>query len=203
MDSARSLAVAHPATVRSQRWPVLTVGQALEMALLGISMAQPLALDRIAGLLQQITCPLLQPTADVIDGRLQDLARRGLLAIASGSGPAVARRTPAGVRHLRQLLRTAGPPRGATHHDLVFMLKTCLLDLLAAEDRALVIGELRAAAEHAAGHCRSSSPFAHHWLDRQVSRLRDDLLWLDSLTEIDGEGSPVSATPPCPTGSRA
>jgi hypothetical protein len=213
MDSARSLAVVDSAPARSQRWPVLTVGQALEMALLGITMTQPLALDRIAGLLQQITCPLLQPTADVIDGRLQDLARRGLLSIANGSGPAVARRTPAGVRHLHQLLRTAGPPRGATHHDLVFMLKACLLDLLAAEDRALVIDELRldlrgalAAAEHAAGHCRSASAFAHRWLDRQVSRLRDDLQWLDSLTALEGARDSIErgrTTPPCPTGSRA
>jgi hypothetical protein len=193
MDAVRSIAVAHPAPTRSQRWPVLGVGQALELALLGIVMARPLALDRIAELLQRIACPLLQPTADVIEGRLQDLARRGLLSIAAdGVGPVVARRTAAGVRHLRQLLCTAGPPRGATHHDLVFMLKACLLDLLPDGDRAMVIDELRldlhaalGAAEHAAGHCRSSSPFAHHWLDRQVWRLRDDLRWLDGLAEVD------------------
>ena len=211
MDAVRSIPVAPPEPARSQRWPILTVGQALELALLGIAMGQPLALDRIAELLQRIACPLLQPTADVIESRLQDLARRGLLSIApDGAGPAVARRTAAGVRHLRQLLCTAGPPRGATHHDLVFMLKACLLDLLAEDDRAAVIDELRldlraalAAAEHAAGHCRSASPFAHHWLDRQVARLRDDLQWLDSLTEIDCERSRGRTTRPCPTGSQA
>ena len=201
MDGVPSIAVAHPAFARSQRWPILTVGQALELALLGITMAQPLALDRIAGLLQRIACPLLQPTADVIESRLQDLARRGLLSIAAnGADPAVARRTAAGVRQLRQLLRTAGPPRGATHHDLVFMLKACLLDLLADGDRATVIDELRldlrsalAVAEHAAGHCRSTSPFARHWLNRQVTRLRDDRTWLDSLA--DDECATPSHTP--------
>jgi hypothetical protein len=107
-------------------------------------MAQPLGLNRIAGLLQRIACPLLQPTADVIESRLQELARRGMLSIAAaGTGPAVARRTAAGLRHLRQLLCMPAPPRGATHHDLVFMLKACLLDLLGDADRAAVIGELR------------------------------------------------------------
>lgn len=193
MGAVPSIAVANPAFVRAERWPLLTVGQALELALLGITMAQPLGLERIAGLLQRIACPLLQPTADVIESRLQDLARRGLLSIATaGTGPAVARRTAAGLRHLRQLLCTPAPSRGAAHHDLVFMLKACLLDLLGDDDRATVIDELRqdlhaalAAAEHAAGHCRSSSPFARHWLDRQVTRLRDDLMWLDSLAEVE------------------
>ena len=174
-------------------------------------MAQPLALDRIGGLLQHIAAPLLQPTADVIEGRLRDLTRRGLLAIvADKPGSAVARRTAAGVRHLRQLLRTPAPPRGATYHDLVFMLKACLLDLLADADRLAVIDELRldlhaalAAAEHAAHHCRSSSPFARHWLDRQVTRLRDDLQWLDGLAEVGcvTRCRARKPTPPCPTGS--
>ena len=187
-----AVALLHRALERPSRVPALTAEQALELALLGITVAQPLALDRIAALLQQIAAPLLQPTADVIEGRLRDLTRRGLLAIAADKpGPAVARRTAAGVRHLRQLLRTAGPPRGATHHDLVFMLKACLLDLLADGDRATVIDELRldlrsalAAAEHAAGHCGSSSPFTRLWLDRQVTRLRADLAWLDGLAEF-------------------
>jgi hypothetical protein len=71
------------------------------------------------------------------------------------------------------------------------MLKACLLDLLVDSDRAVVIDELRldlraalGAAEHAACHCRSSGAFTRHWLDRQVSRLRDDLLWLDGLAEV-------------------
>jgi len=189
MDAVRLVAVARPPVASAQRCPVLNVGQALELALLGLIMAQPLAVDRIAGLLQRVAAPPLQPTADVVESRLQDLARRGLLSIApDAAGQGVARRTAAGVRHLRRLLRTAGPSRGATHHDLVFMLKACLLDLLADADRAPVIDELRldlraalAAAEHAARHCRSPSPFARHWLDRQVARLRDDLLWLDGL----------------------
>jgi hypothetical protein len=188
-----SVALLYRAVERPLRVAAMTPEQALELALLGITMARPLALGRIAGLLQRIAAPLLQPTADVIESRLRDLARRGLLAIvADKSGSAVARRTAAGVRHLRQLLRTPAPPRGATHHDLAFMLKACLLDLLVDADRAAVINELRldlhsalAAAEHAAGHCRSSSPFARHWLDRQVTRLRDDLAWLDGLAEFD------------------
>ncbi|HXE88338.1 MAG TPA: hypothetical protein VN524_16235 [Hyphomicrobiaceae bacterium] len=203
MGAVPSIAVAHPAFVRSERWSLLTVGQALELALLGITMAQPLGLERIVGLLQRIACPLLQPTADVIESRLQDLARRGLLSIsAAGTGSAVARRTAAGLRHLRQLLCTPAPPRGAAHHDLVFMLKACLLDLLGDADRATVIDELRqdlhaalAAAEHAAGHCRSSSPFARHWLDRQVTRLRDDLLWLDSLADVESATSSDTPSP--------
>ena len=187
-----AVALLHRALERPSRVSALTAEQALDLALLGITVAQPLALDRIAALLQRIAAPLLQPTADVIEGRLRDLTRRGLLAIAADKpGPAVTRRTAAGLRHLRQLLRTPAPPRGATHHDLVFMLKACLLDLLADADRAVVIDELRldlrsalAAAEHAAGHCRSTSPFARHWLDRQVARLRDDLQWLDSLAGV-------------------
>jgi hypothetical protein len=187
-----TVALLHRALGRPLRVSALTAEQALELALLGITVARPLALDRIAALLLRIASPLLQPTADVIEGRLRDLTRRGLLTIAADEpSPAVACRTAAGLRHLRQLLRTPAPPRGATHHDLVFMLKACLLDLLADGDRATVIDELRldlrsalAVAEHAAGHCRSTSPFARHWLDRQVSRLRDDLAWLDGLTDV-------------------
>ena len=187
-----AVALLHRAPERPPRLSALTAEQALELALLGITVAQPLALDCIAALLQRIAAPLLQPTADVIEGRLRELTRRGLLAIATAQlGPAIARRTPAGVRHLRRLLRAPAPPRGATHHDLVFMLKACLLDLLADADRAVVIDELRLdlraaliAAEHAAGHCRSTSPFARHWLERQVSRLRDDLQWLDGLADV-------------------
>jgi hypothetical protein len=168
----------------------LTPEQALELALLAIAMAQPLPLDRVAALLTRIAAPLLRPTIDVIETRVQDLARRGLLVMAADRPrQAVVRCRGAGLRHLRRLLRTPAPPRGATHHDLAFMLKVCLLDLLAVPDRAAVTDELRqdlqaalAAAAHAASHCRSSSPFARHWLDRQVTRLRDDLQWLDSLS---------------------
>lgn len=193
-----SVALLPRALERPPRAVPLTPEQALDMALLAVTMAQPLALDRAADLLRRIAAPPLQPTVDVVEGRLRDLSRRGLIAIAAEKpGPAMARRTAAGLRHLRQLLRAPSPPRGATHHDLVFMLKTCLLDLLVEEDRATVIDELRldlraalAAAEHAAGHCRSSSPFARHWLARQATRLRDDLLWLDSLTELEGAKRP-------------
>lgn len=208
-----SIALMSRALERHQVPSPLTPEQALELALLAVTMAQPLPLDRAADLLRHIAAPLLQPTAEVIEGRLRELARRGLLAIAGEEpGPLVARRTAAGMRHLRQLLRTPAPPRGATHHDLAFMLKACLLDLLAAADRTLVIDELRrdvraalAAAEHAAEHCRSPSPFARHWLGRQVSRLRDDLQWLDSLAEfaILNHGTGLLTSPLCPTGSRA
>lgn len=184
--------VLHQDVCRPQGPPSLAADQALELALLGITMAQPMGLERVADLLQRIAAPLLRPTAEVIECRSQDLARRGLLAVATDrTGRATARRTAAGVRHARQLLWTPGPPHGAAHHDLVFMLKTCLLDLLAEADRAAVIDELRrdlstalAAADHAARHCRSSSPFAHHWLERQVSRLQDDIHWLDTLARV-------------------
>jgi hypothetical protein len=182
-----SVALLRPAFQRPQATPPLTSEQALELTLLAVTVAQPLALDRAADLLQRIAAPLLQPTADVIESRLRDLGQRGRLAIAAG----VVRRTAAGLRHLRRLLRTPAPPRGAAHHDLVFMLKACLLDLLEDDDRAAVIDELRqdlraalAVAEHAARRCRSSSPFAHHWLDRQVTRLRDDLQWLEGLADL-------------------
>jgi hypothetical protein len=197
------VALLDPARERPQRASALTPEQALELALLGIAMAQPLALDRIADLLRRIAAPLLQPTTDVIEGRLRDLMRRGLLASATDKEEsAIARRTDAGARHLRHLLRTPAPPRGATHHDLVFMLKACLLDRLVDGDRAAVINELRldlrtalGSAEHAARHCRSTSPFARHWLDRQVWRLRDELRWLDSLAEL-GCASPSHAPSP-------
>jgi hypothetical protein len=191
-----SVALLRPAVQRPQPTSPLTPEQALELALLAVTMAQPLTADRAAGLLQRIAAPLLQPTADVIEARLRDLRRRGLLAIAAGQ-PDLVRRTAAGLRHLRRLLQTPAPPRGATHHDLVFMLKACLLDLLADDDRAAVIDELHedlrsalAVAEHAARHCRSASPFARHWLDRQAARLHDDLQWLDGLAEVDRAPSP-------------
>jgi hypothetical protein len=46
-----SVALLHCAVERSPRAAALTPEEALELALLGITMAQPLALDRIGGLL--------------------------------------------------------------------------------------------------------------------------------------------------------
>jgi hypothetical protein len=63
-----------------------------------------------------------------------------------------------------------------------------MLDVLTDEERQAVIADLRrglqaalAAAEEAARHCRSTSGYAHLWLERQASRLRDDLRWLDGI----------------------
>ena len=199
-----SVALLHRPADRAPPTSALTPAQAVELALLGITMAQPLAFDRVVGLLQRIASPLLQPTTEVIETRLHELARRGLLALAGGEpGRAIARRTAAGMRYARQLLRTPAPPPGAAHHDLVFMLKACLLELLADSDRATVIAELRqdlylalGVAEQAARHCRSNSPFARHWLDRQVTRLRDDLTWLDALAAAGATQESSHRAPP-------
>lgn len=169
--------------------PPLNLEQALELAVLGITMARPLSLDRIAELLRRILSPPLQPTLEVVEIRLQDLARRGLVIItAHKPGRTLVRRSAAGVRYARTLLRMPGPPPGAAHYDLAFMLKVCMLDVLTAADRPAVVAELRrnlrtalTAAEEAARHCRATSAYAHHWLERQVSRLRDDLRWLEGV----------------------
>src|SRR5262249_34396859 len=121
-----AVALLRPAVQRQQTTSPLTPEQALELTLLAITMTQPLTLDRATGLLQRIAAPLLQPTVDAIEARRRDLTQRGLLVIAPGQ-PGLVRRTAGGRRHLRRLLRTPAPPRGATHHDLVFMLKACLL----------------------------------------------------------------------------
>jgi hypothetical protein len=198
----RATAVLHPAFGLPRRQSSMTPEQALDLALLGIAMAQPLALDRMVTLLQRVASPLLQPTAEVVEGRVQCLARRGLLAMADpGPSAAVVRRTAAGMRHARQLLRMPTPPRGAAHHGLVFMLKVCLLDLLVDSDSAAVVSELRRdlleelrTAEHAARHCRCTSPFTRQWLARRVARLRDDLVWLEDLAAAG------AASRPCPSG---
>ena len=73
----------------------------LELALLGIVMARSLSIDRVSDLVRRIVAPV-QPTLDVVEGRLQDLARRGLVVItARESGRALVRRSAAGVRHAR------------------------------------------------------------------------------------------------------
>jgi len=169
---------------------VLSLEQALDLAVLGLTMARPLLLERVAELLRRIMSPPLQPTLEVVDARLQDLARRGLVVIAAQRpGRMLVRRSSAGLRYARTLLRTPGPLPGAAHRDLAFMLKVCMLDVLADGDRAAVVAELRrdlqtalAAAEEAARHCRSTSAYAHHWLERQVARLRGDICWLEGVT---------------------
>jgi hypothetical protein len=175
-----------PAPIRSV--PSLGLEQALELAILGIIMARPLSLDRIAELLRRILSPPLQPTLDVVETRLQDLACRGLVITAHKPGRTLVRRSAAGMRYARTLLRLPSPPRGVPHHDLAVMLKVCMLDVLADDDRPAVVADLRhdlqaalAAAEEAARHCRATSAYAQLWLDRQVSRLRDDLRWLDGI----------------------
>jgi hypothetical protein len=169
----------------TQTAPSLGPEQTLELAVLGVIMARPLPLDRIAELLRRILSPALQPTLEVVEARLQDLARRGFVVITEQKpGRTLVRRSAAGVRHAQMLLRTPGP----AHRDLAVMLKVCMLDVLADGDRPAVVAELRrdlqialAAAEEAARHCRSTSAYAHLWLERQVSRLRDDLRWLDGV----------------------
>jgi hypothetical protein len=182
-------AVNAPASSPSRTPSSLNLEQALELAVLGITMARPLSLDRIAELLRRILFPTLQPTLDVVETRLQDLARRGLVVItAHKPGGTLVRRSAAGVRYARTLLRLPGPPESVPHHDLAVMLKVCMLDVLTDGDRPAVVAELRrdlqaalAAAEEAARHCRSTSTYAHLWLERQVSRLRDDLRWLEGV----------------------
>ncbi len=167
----------------------LGLEQALELAVLGITMARPLPLDRIAELLRRILSPALQPTLEVVENRLQELARRGLVIItAHKPGCTLVRRSAAGMRYARTLLQLPGPPPGAAHRDLAVMLKVCMLDVLADGNRPAVVAELRrelqaalTAAEAAARHCRSTSAYAHLWLERQVSRLRDDLRWMEGV----------------------
>jgi Putative AphA-like transcriptional regulator len=169
--------------------PSLGLEQALELAVLGIAMARPLSLDRVAELLRRILSPPLQPTLEVVETRVQDLARRGLVIItAHKPGRTMVRCSASGIRYARTLLRLPSPPQGAPHHDVAVMLKVCMLDVLADGDRAAVVAELRrdlqaslVVAEEAARHCRSTSSYARLWLDRQVSRLRDDLRWLEGV----------------------
>lgn len=186
-DLVRIVAANAPGPTRAA--PSLGLEQTLELAMLGVTMARPLSLDRVAELLRRILSPALQPTLEVVETRLQDLARRGLVVIAVyKQGRTLVRRSAAGVRYARTLLRMPAPPQGAAHRDLAVMLKVCMLDVLADGDRPAAVAELRrdlqatlAAAEEAARHCRSTSAYAHLWLERQVSRLRDDLRWLDGV----------------------
>jgi hypothetical protein len=167
----------------------LNLEQALELAVIGIAMVRPLSPESIAELLRRIMPPPLQPTLDVVETRLRDLARRGLVVIAvQEAGPTLVRRSAAGVRYARALMRLPGPTRVAAHYHLAFMLRVCLLDVLPGNDRPAVLAELRrelqialATAEEATRDCRSTGAHAHHWLERQVSRLRDDIRWLDEL----------------------
>jgi hypothetical protein len=194
IGAVNAAAAAQTTSAQPRALVPLNTEQALELALLGIVMARPLSLDRVSDLVRRIMAPPVQPTLDVVEGRLQDLARRGLVVItAREPGRALIRRSAAGVRHARVLLRMPGPPPGAAHRDLVFMLKVCMLDVLAAADRPEAIDELRRdlqsaldSAEQAARHCRSTSVYAHQWLERQASRLRDDLRWLTGLTAAAG-----------------
>ncbi len=191
---AANSAAARATPARPRAPAPLSTEQALELAVLGIVMARPLSPDRVADLVRRIMAPPVQPTLDVVEGRLQDLARRGLVVItAREPGCALVRRSAAGVRYARALLQLPGPWPGAAHRDLVFILKVCMLDVLAAADRSKAIDELRRdlqsaldSAEQAARHCRSTSIYAHQWLERQASRLRDDLRWLTGLTTADG-----------------
>lgn len=186
---AANSAAATRSTSAPPRAPVhLSTEQALELAVLGIVMARPLSVDRVADLVRRVMAPPVQPTLDVVEGRLQDLACRGLVAFtAHESGRTLVRRSAAGMRHARALLRLPPPP-GAAHRDLVFMLKVCMLDMLAEAHRPAAIDDLRRDlqsalddAEQAARRCRSTSVYAHQWLERQASRLRDDLRWLTGM----------------------
>jgi hypothetical protein len=184
IGAANASVPAPPRTV-----PLLGLEQALDLAILGIIMARPLSLDRVAELVRRILPPPLQPTLEVVEARLQDLARRGLVVITvHNPGRTLVRRAAAGMRHARMLLRLPSPPPGAPHHDVAVMLKVCMLDVLTGEERPAVVADLRrglqvalAAAEEAARHCRSTGSSAHLWLERQVARLRDDLRWLDAV----------------------
>jgi hypothetical protein len=113
-----------PAPLRSVQ--SLGLEQALELAILGIIMARPLALDRVAELLRRILSPPLQPTLDVVEARVQDLARRSLVVItAHNPGRSLVRRSAAGMRYAGMLLRLPSPPRGTPHHDVSVMLSRC------------------------------------------------------------------------------
>jgi hypothetical protein len=168
---------------------LLFADHAIELLLLGVAAAGPRGSDRFAVLLRRIACPAMQPTADVIDGHLRNLRERGLIEITvDRDGNAIIRRTAAGANHLREMLRMPGPPVSSLHHELAFVLKVCLLDLMDAEDRLPIVEDLvrdrKAAltvAADAAQRCRSPSQSTHRWLARQASRLREDIAWLEDL----------------------
>lgn len=203
------VALLRPLSDRFPSAPALSPEQALDLAVIGIAGAAPLPVDHIVDLLQRIAAPHMHPTADVIEGRLRELACRGQISLVAGRRGSVAvLRTAAGLRHLCELLRRPMPPRGAAYRDLLFVMKASLLDLLAADERASVIAGLHqdlqaalAAAEHAVCRSHAAGPFVRRWLERQVARLRDDLLSLDGLADGADVARPVPASiPPCPSG---
>src|SRR5689334_9548809 len=113
---------------------------AIELLLLAIVAAGPRDRDQFADLLGRIACPVLQPTAEVIDDHLRSLEQQGLVETATDrNGTVTIRRTAAGARRLRDMLRMPGPPASSIHHELAFGLKVCLLDLMDAEDRSSVV----------------------------------------------------------------
>src|SRR5258706_2698680 len=74
---------------------------AIELLLLGVAAAGPRGSDRFAALLRRIACPVMQPTAEVIDGHLRSLEERGLIETTTDrNGTVTIRRTAAGADRL-------------------------------------------------------------------------------------------------------
>src|SRR5690242_3425468 len=72
----------------------------------------------------ELLLPVLQPTAEVIDDHLRSLEQQGLVETATDrNGTVTIRRTAAGARRLRDMLRMPGPPASSIHHELAFGLK--------------------------------------------------------------------------------
>jgi len=171
----------------------LGTSDTLDLAILGLTGLYPMTEERLLSLLQRIACPMFHPTPDLIAGRAADLVRRDLLAVTQGGGePSLLRPTKAGADHLRRLLATPGPAESAVQHDLVFLLKVCLLDFLSDRDRRDVIRHLaderRAAldvAETAMRRCQATGRYTRLWLRREVERLNDDIGWLEQLSLAD------------------
>lgn len=178
----------------------LGVSDILDLGILGLTALQPMTAPALVSHLRCVGRPLFTPTAEVVGSRIEALSDAGLIEEGRNRRALLLRPTAAGRSRLRRLLCRPDDSDSAAQRDQLFQLRTSLLDLVDAADRAEVLRDLAqqrrvdlAAAEVAMQTWRANGRYSRLWLRRQVERINADLAWLERLAARPPESGPGSA----------
>jgi DNA-binding PadR family transcriptional regulator len=166
--------------------------EAIRLSALGLLSQGPMSYAAVANEVRHFTTRFWGPTLDVMASSIELMRLEGLVEAdgeAATAGEAVLHLTEAGRTELQELLSAAVRVPASDFNKLVVALKLRFMHLLPMaqqRDQAEGLIEMRQG-ERArlidlrATHANDEG-YLPRWLDREISHIEDDLVWLEELS---------------------
>ncbi|MCH7942639.1 MAG: hypothetical protein IIB67_05330 [Proteobacteria bacterium] len=159
--------------------------EAIRLSALGLLSQSPMSYAALANEVRHFTTRFWGPTLDVMASSIELMRLEGLI---ENDAQALLRLTDAGRAELAELLRATVRAEASDFSKLAIALKLRFMHVLPLpeqQDQADALIEMRQAEaarliDLRAAHADEDGHFLR-WLDREIDRTQDDLVWLEEL----------------------